>query len=164
MGVAAAAPLAAFMPPVGAVGCLWFGLTGGVFPDYADLQSGMKRHLRHRGLSHSLVMLAISTGFVYLILDALNREATGLLQVPETYVHSWTGCWALGILSHLAGDACTRGGIQPFLPFSQRKIWLLPRFARGTSVGRLNLFAKMISQVLIGVSLALFVMVQRGRL
>ena len=74
MGAAAAAPLAALMPPVGAVGCLWMGVTGGAFPDYVDLRSGMKRHLKHRGFSHSYLMLALSTAFVYVVLRALNQQ------------------------------------------------------------------------------------------
>lgn len=145
------------MPPVGAAGCLWFGMTGGIFPDFADLSSGMKRHLRHRGFSHSILMLAISTGFVYLVLDALNREATGLLLVPQRYAYAWSVSFALGILSHLVGDACTRGGIQPLLPLSRVKIWLLPRFARGTSVGRINTLARLVALVVIGLSIGVFV-------
>lgn len=162
MGVAAAAPLAAFVPPVGAVGCLWFGLMGGAFPDYADLRSGMKRHLKHRGFSHSIAMLAIAGAFVYILLDALNREKTGLLVVPRECVLAWTGAFCLGFLSHMLGDACTRGGIQPFIPLWQKKIWVLPRIFRGKSVGWQNGIARLASVILIGLSLGLFVAVQFG--
>jgi membrane-bound metal-dependent hydrolase YbcI (DUF457 family) len=157
MGAAAAAPLAALMPPVGAVGCLWLGLTGGAFPDYADLRSGMKRHLKHRGLSHSYLMLALSTGFVWLVLDALNREATGLLHVPGDYVRAWSAAFAFGFMSHLLGDACTRGGIQPGLPFTRRKFWLLPRLFRGKSVGWQNGLAQIAAVIVLGISLAGFI-------
>ena len=162
MGVAATAPLAALMPPAGAVGCLWLGLTGGAFPDYLDLRSGMKRHMKHRGVSHSYLVLAISCGFLYLILDALNRETTGMLHVPTDYVRAWTAAFGLGIISHLLGDACTRGGIQPALPFSQRKIWVLPKVFRGKSVGWQNGVAQIVAVVVIGISLAMFITIQRS--
>ena len=162
MGVAAAAPLAALMPPAGAVGCLWFGLMGGAFPDYADLRSGMKRHLKHRGFSHSLAMLAIAGAFVYVLLDALYREKTALLHVPRTDVIAWTASFCLGFLSHMLGDACTRGGIQPFIPLWQRKIWVLPRIFRGKSVGWQNGVARLASVILIGASLGLFLSLQLG--
>ncbi|MDQ2683816.1 MAG: metal-dependent hydrolase, partial [Chloroflexota bacterium] len=137
------------MPPVGAVGVLWMGLTGGVFPDYADLRSGASRHLRHRGVSHSVLALVMSTGFVYIVFRALHDDPTGLLHVPEDYVRAWTAGFALGVLSHLAGDACNRGGIQPFLPLSQRKIWLLPRIFRGRSVGWQNGVARFVALVVL---------------
>jgi membrane-bound metal-dependent hydrolase YbcI (DUF457 family) len=156
MGVAAAAPLAALMPPVGAVGCLWMGMTGGAFPDYVDLRSGMKRHLKHRGFSHSYLMLAASSAFVFMILQALNQETTGLLHVPTEYVRAWTAGFAFGVISHLLGDACTRAGIQPALPFSQRKMWVLPRVFRGKSVGWQNGVAQIASMVVLGISLAGF--------
>jgi membrane-bound metal-dependent hydrolase YbcI (DUF457 family) len=161
MGAAAAAPLAALMPPVGAAGCLWMGVMGGAFPDYADLRSGMKRHLRHRGVSHSYLMLALVTGFVFVVLDALNRETTGLLHVPGDYVRPWSAAFGFGFVSHLAGDACTRGGIQPAIPFSQRRIWLLPRLFRGKSVGWQNGLAQIASVIVLGVALAGFITLHR---
>jgi membrane-bound metal-dependent hydrolase YbcI (DUF457 family) len=162
MGVATAAPLAALMPPVGAVGCLWMGLTGGAFPDYVDLRSGVKRHFRHRGVSHSYLVLAASTAFVYLILRALNQEATQLLHVPADYVRAWSASFALGFVSHLLGDACTRGGIQPALPFSQRKVWVLPKLFRGKSVGWQNKLAQLAAIVVLGVAVAMFLTIQRS--
>jgi membrane-bound metal-dependent hydrolase YbcI (DUF457 family) len=162
MGVATAAPLAALMPPVGAVGCLWMGLTGGAFPDYVDLRSGVKRHFRHRGVSHSYLVLAASTAFVYLILRALNQEATRLLHVPADYVRAWSASFALGVVSHLLGDACTRGGIQPALPFSQRKVWVLPKLFRGKSVGWQNKLAQFAAIVVLGVAVAMFLTIQRS--
>jgi membrane-bound metal-dependent hydrolase YbcI (DUF457 family) len=161
MGAAAAAPLAALMPPVGAVGCLWLGVTGGAFPDYVDLRSGMKRHLRHRGFSHSYLMLAFSTGFVYVVLLALHREPTGLLHVPLDYVRAWTAAFAFGVVSHLLGDACTRAGIQPGLPFTQRRVWVLPRLFRGKSVGWQNGVAQVVAVIVLGISLAGFLTLQR---
>ena len=144
------------MPPVGAVGCLWMGMTGGAFPDYVDLRSGMKRHMKHRGFSHSYLMLAASTAFVFVVLQALNQEVTGLLHVPADYVRAWSAAFAFGVISHLLGDACTRAGIQPALPFSQRKMWLLPRRFRGKSVGWQNGIAQVASVIVLGISLAGF--------
>ena len=161
MGAAAAAPLAALMPPVGAVGCLWMGLTGGAFPDYADLRSGMSRHLKHRGFSHSYLMMAISAGFVFVILRALNQESTGLLHVPTDYVNAWTAAWGFGFASHLFGDACNRGGIQPALPFSRRRIWVLPRLFRGRSVGWQNGVAQIGAVIVLGVALAGYISLHR---
>lgn len=162
MGAAAAAPLAALMPPVGAVGCLWLGVTGGAFPDYVDLRSGMKRHLKHRGFSHSYLMLALSTAFVYVVLRALNQqEVSDTLRVPLEYVRAWTAAFAFGVMSHLLGDACTRGGIQPALPFSQRRVWVLPKIFRGKSVGWQNGVAQVIAIMVLGVSLATFLTLQR---
>jgi membrane-bound metal-dependent hydrolase YbcI (DUF457 family) len=162
MGAAAAAPLAALMPPVGAVGCLWLGVTGGAFPDYVDLRSGMKRHLKHRGFSHSYLMLAFSTAFVYIILRALNQqEVSEALWVPQDYVRAWTAAFAFGVTSHLLGDACTRGGIQPALPFSQRRVWVLPRIFRGKSVGWQNGVAQVAAILVLGISLAAFLTFRR---
>jgi membrane-bound metal-dependent hydrolase YbcI (DUF457 family) len=162
MGAAAAAPLAALMPPVGAVGCLWLGVTGGAFPDYVDLRSGMKRHLKHRGFSHSYLMLALSTAFVYVVLRALNQqEVSDTLRVPLEYVRAWTAAFAFGVMSHLLGDACTRGGIQPALPFSQRRVWVLPKIFRGKSVGWQNGVAQIVAIMVLGVSLAAFLTLQR---
>ena len=162
MGAAAAAPLAALMPPVGAVGCLWMGVTGGAFPDYVDLRSGMKRHLKHRGFSHSLLMLALSTAFVYVVLRALNQQdISDTLRVPLDYVRAWTAAFAFGVISHLLGDACTRGGIQPALPFSQRRVWVLPRIFRGKSVGWQNSIAQIAAVLVLGLSLAAYLTLQR---
>jgi len=162
MGAAAAAPLAALMPPVGAVVCLWMGVTGGAFPDYVDLRSGMKRHLKHRGFSHSYLMLALSTAFVYVVLRALNQQdISDTLRVPLDYVRAWTAAFAFGVISHLLGDACTRGGIQPALPFSQRRVWVLPRIFRGKSVGWQNSIAQIAAVLVLGLSLAAYLTLQR---
>jgi membrane-bound metal-dependent hydrolase YbcI (DUF457 family) len=106
-------------------------------------------------------MMAISSGFVWLVLNALNRESTGMLHVPETYVRAWTAAFAFGLVSHLLGDACTKGGIQPALPFSQRKVWVLPRVFRGKSVGWQNRVAQGVSILAIGLSLAMFITIRR---
>ena len=160
LGVAAAAPVAAVVPPAGAVGCLCLGLIGGAFPDYLDLRSGAARHLKHRGLSHGGPVLGLSTMAVFVVLDAVARADTDLMPVPPGYARLWAACFGLGVLSHLLSDACTRGGIQPLLPLSKRRWWLLPRFLRGRSEGWLNGVARLAAIVVMGVSLAVFVIVR----
>lgn len=156
MGVAAAVPVALLLPPVGAVGCLWFGLIGGALPDWFDFRSGMRGWLRHRGVSHSLLAVALTTAFVWVVLGALHRAEAQLFPVPARYVEPWAASLALGMLSHLLGDACTRGGIQPLLPVFGSKVWLLPRFLRGRSDGRINGLARLAACALIGIGIALY--------
>ena len=142
MGAAAAVPIAVGLPPVGAFGSLWFGMTGGGLPDYLDLRSEARRSLRHRGVSHGVLVLALTVGFTWVVLDALAREEYRLFQMPERYVVPWSASLGLGMFSHLLGDACTRAGIQPWLPFLRWRMHLLPRFLRGRSDGTINLFAR----------------------
>jgi membrane-bound metal-dependent hydrolase YbcI (DUF457 family) len=68
--------------------------------------------LRHRGVTHSLFGCACATALVYLLSPV---AAAGL---------------AIGWLAHIAGDACTPGGVALFSPVSRRRAWLLPRRAR----------------------------------
>lgn len=156
MGAAAAVPIALTLPPVGAVASLWIGIAGGALPDYIDLRSEARRSLRHRGVSHSLFMIAFLCGFSWFVLDALSRSPIELLPVPESYVTPWTIALGLGMGSHLLGDACTRAGIQPLLPLLRWRFWLLPRFLRGRSEGRLNGLATMISFLILGLGIAVY--------
>ncbi len=157
MGAAAAVPIALTLPPVGAVASLWIGIAGGALPDYIDLRSEARRSLRHRGVSHSLFMIAFLCGFSWFVLDALSRSPIELLPVPTSYVVPWTVAMGLGMGSHLFGDACTRAGIQPLLPLLRWRFWLLPRFLRGRSEGRLNGLATMISFLILGLGIAIYI-------
>ena len=159
LGVAAAAPVAALGPPVGVIGCLCLGMIGGAFPDYLDLRSGAARHLKHRGSSHGSIVLGLSTVAVLIVLDAVARADTALMPLPESYARLWSACFGLGALSHLLGDACTRAGIQPLLPLSKRRYWLLPKTLRGRSDGWLNGVARLAAVVLLGMCLAVFAVV-----
>lgn len=159
LGVAAAAPVAALVPPAGAVGCLCLGMIGGAFPDYLDLRSGAARHLKHRGLSHSGLVLGLSAVAVYVVLDAVDRAETDLMPIRASYARLWAVCFGLGVLSHILSDACTRGGIQPLLPLSKHRYWLLPKFLRGRSDGWLNGVARLAAVVVLGVCLAAFLIV-----
>ncbi|MCC6790738.1 MAG: metal-dependent hydrolase [Thermomicrobiales bacterium] len=157
MGAAIAVPVAVLLPPVGAIGAVWLGRTGGALPDYLDLRSDARRALRHRGVSHSLLVVAMTAWFVWLVLDALSRESLAVIPVPDRYVQPWAAALALGMVSHLLGDACTRAGIQPLLPLLRWRFWLLPRFLRGRSDGSLNLFARGGSSAILGVGIAFYV-------
>jgi membrane-bound metal-dependent hydrolase YbcI (DUF457 family) len=156
MGIAAAAPVAAMLSPAGAVGCLWLGMCGGALPDYLDFRSGIRRNLRHRGVSHAFITVALAGGFSWLVLDALSRSELRILPVPAGFVWPWTIALVLGVLSHVAGDACTRGGVQPWLPFWRKRMWLLPRLFRGRSDGWQNAVARFVSAGLIGMSLGVW--------
>jgi len=158
MGAAAAVPVAITLSPVGAVASIWFGVAGGALPDYIDLRSEARRSLRHRGVSHSVFMIAFLCGFSWIVLDALSRIPIELLPVPVTYVTPWTIALGFGIGSHLLGDACTRAGIQPLLPLLRWQFWLLPRFLRGRSEGRLNALAIAISTIVLGFGIAGYMM------
>lgn len=156
MGIAAAAPVAAMLSPAGAAGCLWLGMCGGGLPDYLDFRSGLKRSLRHRGVSHALVTPAATGAFAWFTLDALSRSEIRLLPVPADLVWPWTIALVLGMLSHMLGDACTRGGVQPLLPVIRARVWILPRFMRGRSDGWMNSAARLVSALIIGASLGIW--------
>jgi len=158
MGAAAAVPIALTLPPLGAFASLWIGMVGGALPDYIDLRSEARRSLRHRGVSHSLFMVAFLCGFSWFVLDALSRSPIRLLPVPVSYVTPWTISLGLGMASHLLGDSCTRAGIQPFVPLLRWRFWLLPRLLRGRSEGRLNALATAHSIIILGFGIAAYVM------
>jgi membrane-bound metal-dependent hydrolase YbcI (DUF457 family) len=156
MGVAVAIPVAATLPFVGATGCVWLGAIGGGFPDFLDLRSGARHFLKHRGVSHSLFVLAGLTFIVWYLLSAVARADYPPLPVPDRYVLPWTLSLALGNLSHLAGDACTRRGIQPLLPLSAGRWWLLPKLVRGRSDGKVNILATILSCTIIVIGLVAY--------
>lgn len=155
MGVAAAMPLAVGLAPMGAVGALWLGLVGAAAPDYLDLRAQTKRILRHRGASHGFLSLWLCTAVVGGVLTVVQRAGLGLLALQFPLVQPWTFAFFLGFLSHQLGDACTVAGIQPWLPISSRRFWLLPRFLRGRSNGPINVLAIAAAASLIGVVLGL---------
>lgn len=126
------------------LGGIWFGIAGGGFPDWFDLRSDLKKPLRlqHRGASHGLPVAFAFTALCYLVLHLLASSgfAIGSLVIApsESTARFWSLCLLAGILSHLASDACTRGGIRPLLPFSQWKCWLLPKPLRSRHDGWLD--------------------------
>jgi membrane-bound metal-dependent hydrolase YbcI (DUF457 family) len=159
VGLAVVTPLAMSQEPATAAACIWFSLAGAAMPDWLDFRSDLRQplRLRHRGVSHSLVALAICTAIAWLVLTAVTRNPLTLGdvtlsnsgQVPRVIAVAF----ALGFVSHLAADACTPAGIAPFLPFSSRRCWLLPRRLRGKTGGRLDAFTRWVAWTVVGFSL-----------
>jgi len=154
-------PIAASLSLPLAAGAAWWGMTGAGFPDWLDLRSDFRRslRLRHRGVSHSVIMAAaISLAFGFL-LELLNRQPLALgdreFSVPDAAIWPWYLCFLAGILSHLLSDAMTYGGIRPLLPFSQAKFWLLPRFLRSRYDGYLDTLLRWLAMTVIALFIAL---------
>lgn len=157
-----ALPIAVSRDPAIAAGCLWLGMVGGGLPDWLDLRSDFKSQLRlkHRGTSHSLLMLAGCSAMLYLGLSALGRsEVTfgGWSVAPaSSTIVAWLAAFALGIGSHLASDACTHAGIRPFLPFCRRTVWLLPRILRSRYDGYLDRAFRVLAVTVLAFGVVMF--------
>ncbi len=153
LGAAVVLPIAVSREPAVAAGCLWLGMVGGGLPDWLDLRSDFKTQfrLKHRGASHSLIVLVGCAALLYLGLISLQGSPAafgGTAVAPkDSTVAAWVAALALGIGSHLGSDACTFAGIRPLLPFSQWKVWLLPRFLRSRSDGYLDTVVRVLALV-----------------
>lgn len=121
-----ALPVAVGLSPAAAAGAIFMGMAGAVVPDYADLRSDLRRVLRHRGFSHSLLFGAAVIGLVWVILNALSQVADERVQLHAELVEPLLLAFALGLASHLVLDAATPSGIRPFLPLSQFRLRILP--------------------------------------
>lgn len=156
LGAAAGVLVAASVSLPVAAGAVWMGLAGGGFPDWLDLRSELRGslRLRHRGASHGLPFAFAATLLIGTALRALSGEtvvnAPSWLHIDRDTADLWTLAFALGILTHLLGDACTYAGIRPLLPFSQRKTWMLPKMLRSRSDGYLNGIAMLFGIAIIG--------------
>lgn len=163
LGAAVALPIAVSHEPLIAAGCLWWGMAGGGLPDWFDLRSEFRKPLRlaHRGISHSLNFLIVAAGSVYLLLEVLRTAGfspAGIdLAPPAEAIRPWVLSTALGVLSHLASDACTHAGIRPLLPFSRIKVWLVPRFLRSRFDGYLDVLLRLAAIGAIGVGTIAYV-------
>jgi len=144
LGAVAAAPLVfgLGLEPAPALSCVWWGGVGGGVPDWLDLRShaGRLMRLKHRGASHGLPMAAATTVAVLLFLRAVGPFAVPAFDPADASLLA--AAFGLGVLSHLAGDACTIRGIQPWLPLNKHRWWLLPRPLRGRSDGPLDLVTR----------------------
>jgi membrane-bound metal-dependent hydrolase YbcI (DUF457 family) len=129
-GALCAVPIAIDLAPAAAAGALVCGMAGAVVPDYLDIRSDFQGMLRHRGISHSIVVGFVATYVMFLIVDALARVDIGAYTLSESLVQPLWIAFGIGLASHLALDACTPGGIRPALPFTNCKLWLLPRAMR----------------------------------
>jgi membrane-bound metal-dependent hydrolase YbcI (DUF457 family) len=137
-GAAVALPVAFTLSPAAAVGAIFMGMAGSVVPDYADLRSDIRRVLRHRGVSHSLLFAGAAIGLVYLILTALSRVADDRFQLHPDLVAPLLLAFGLGIGSHLLLDAATPSGIRPFLPFWGFRLRILPPGMRVATGGHVD--------------------------
>ncbi|HET9662245.1 MAG TPA: metal-dependent hydrolase [Thermomicrobiales bacterium] len=125
-GAAVALPVAVGLSPASAAGAIFMGMAGAVVPDYADLRSDLRRVLRHRGFSHSLLFAGAVIGLVWVILNALSQVADSRVQLHADLVEPLLLAFALGLASHLLLDAATPSGIRPLLPLSQFRLRILP--------------------------------------
>lgn len=137
-------PIAVSLSPGIAIGCLWWGMAGGGFPDWFDLKSDFRKplRLRHRGASHGLPVALLASAAVYGLLTVISQASFDILGVPISLsaqdAMPWTLGFLLGVLSHLVSDSCTISGIRPFLPFSGRSFWAIPKFLRSRHDGYLD--------------------------
>jgi membrane-bound metal-dependent hydrolase YbcI (DUF457 family) len=130
VGALCAVPFANDLAPAAAAGALVCGIAGAVVPDYLDIRSEFQGMLRHRGISHSIIVGFVATWVMFLIVDALAGVDFGTYDLPESLVQPMWMAFGIGLASHLALDACTPAGIRPALPIANRKLWLLPRALR----------------------------------
>lgn len=100
--------------------------------------------LPHRGITHSLFAC---------VLTAVVAGAVVSLVAPELAPAAAAGA-GIGYAAHIAGDACTPGGVALWAPLSRRRRWLLPAPAR-IPTGSLREFAAAI--LLAALSLAAIV-------
>ena len=125
-------------------------MVGGGFPDWLDLRSDYSRSMKHRGISHSVLAAAMLTLGFWALLGIVG-SGFELTDLPRT---TWACALGLGYLSHIVADACTHAGVRLWLPFSQRKWWLLPKPLRGNASGKMDSIVRIVALVLIGVYLA----------
>lgn len=162
LGAAVAMPFALATGPVTAVGCVWWGMTGGGFPDWLDLRSDLRKplRLRHRGVSHSFVAgIALTLGVFWLlrIAQGFDLDVHGhTLALGDDVVWFWSASFAAGFASHILSDACTRAGIQPWLPFNDWKVWLLPKPLRSRSDGYLDRVTRLLAAGAVIAGVAIF--------
>ena len=156
-------PIAVSHSPATAAGCLWFGVVGGMLPDWLDLRSELKAPLRlkHRGASHSLLTMVLCTALLWVFLTVLDQAGftvwNNVLSIPVSNRITLATAFALGVLSHLASDACTVSGIMPLLPISRWRVWLLPRIFRSRSNGYLDTLFRSLAIVTLAFGLVVFV-------
>lgn len=148
-GAAVALPVAIGLSPAAAAGAIFMGMAGAVVPDYADLRSDLRRVLRHRGFSHSLLFAAAIIGLVWVILNALSRVADSRARLHADLVGPLLIAFALGLASHLILDAATPSGIRPLLPISQFRLRILPPGLRIPTGGALDSFVHLVTSLVV---------------
>jgi membrane-bound metal-dependent hydrolase YbcI (DUF457 family) len=147
VGAALSLPVALGLSTAAAAGAVFLGMAGSVVPDYADSRSALRRLLKHRGFSHSLIFALIAFGAVFLLFEALSQVDDASVRLQAEFVIPFTAAFAIGLLSHLGLDACTHGGICPGLPFVRRRCWLLPRPLRCRTGGTVDALTGFVATV-----------------
>lgn len=147
-----AMPIAASLSPAVAIGAVWLGMVGGGYPDWIDLRSDFKARLKHRGVSHSILLGALLVAGLYLVLQIASRQFPAM-NLNQGEIQALSMAFALGFLSHLLADACTYAGVRPLLPFSNGQWWILPRPLRGKSSGAIDTIGRFIALLLLVLSL-----------
>jgi membrane-bound metal-dependent hydrolase YbcI (DUF457 family) len=137
-GAAVALPIAVGLSPAAAAGAIFMGMAGAVVPDYADLRSDLRRVLRHRGISHSLLFAGAAIALVYILLTALSQVADERFQLHTNLVQPLLLAFGLGLGSHLLLDAATPSGIRPFLPIWGVRLRILPPGMRVATGGHVD--------------------------
>lgn len=157
-------PIAVSLSPGIAVGCLWWGMAGGGFPDWFDLKSDFRKplRLRHRGASHGLPVALLATVAVYALLAILSRASFAPvgngISLSGAAVIPWSLCFLIGVLSHLLSDSCTISGIRPLLPFARFNFWAIPKFLRCRHDGYLDRIFLLASLAIIGIYMLIYLM------
>ena len=159
LGAAVAMPIAASSSPEIALGAVWWGMVGGGFPDWFDLRSDFSRRFKHRGTSHSLLLGGAFAFAFWWVLGLVADQFAGI-RLSHDAIDTWALAFGFGFLSHIVADACTRAGVQPFLPFSKDKVWILPPWLRGKSEGRPDTIARFVAIVVILASASRFLSLQ----
>lgn len=148
-GAAVALPIAFGLSPAAAAGAIFMGMAGAVVPDYADLRSDIRRVLRHRGVSHSILFAAAAIALTWFILTALTRVDDPRVQLQSDLVEPLLLAFSAGFASHLILDAATPSGIRPLLPFSQFRLHVLPPGVRIPTGGARDSLVHLITSVIV---------------
>lgn len=162
LGAAVTVPLVLDQPVPLALGCLAMGAMGGGAPDWIDFQSGVRKPFtpRHRGASHGLPAMVLSIGMLVVAVLLIRHRAPEWIGEYELVNGPWVWtvltAFALGWVSHLASDACTISGIQPFLPFSTWRCWLLPKALRSRSDGYLDKIVRLAVFAILGFGIVIY--------
>ena len=79
----------------------------------------IQRVTTHRGLTHSLLALLLTTALAFYLSNIWGSHGVW-----------WGWCWGAGYASHLISDSWTWSGVRFLQPFSDRHFWLVPRLLR----------------------------------
>lgn len=156
-------PIAATSSPAIAAGAVWWGMVGGGYPDWFDLRSDFSSRLKHRGVSHSIFLGAAFAFAFWWVLGVIADQFTGV-NLSHQDIDVWALAFGAGFLSHILADACTRGGVQPFLPVSKEKWWILPPMLRGKSEGMPDTIARFLAILVLVVTVARYLSQQTALL